>query len=224
MQPRLLDILVCPDCRQRLALEDAVRAYDDEIESALLMCPTGHAFPVVAGIPRLLGQNSGQDLDRVRDSFSREWTHHQLGDRTWYLDLETRVRTAFIEVLGMTPEGLLTKTVLDAGCGNGCQSVAFTEFVREVIAIDVSTGLEMGNQLRTRWPRGRADAVYFVQADICNPPVPSRSVDVVYSFGVLHHTPDTGGSFDALVPLLRPRGTLYIRVYHYERFGHRLFG
>ncbi len=218
MQPRLLDMLVCPDCRQRFALEDAVRADGDEIESAVLVCSTGHAFPVVDGIPRLLRQNSRQDLDRVRDSFSREWTHHQLGDRTWYLDLETRVRTAFVDVLGIAQEDLATKTVLDAGCGNGSQSVAFTEFVHEVIAIDLSTGLELGNQFRSRWQRGRADAVHFVQADVSHPPLPPRSVDVVYSFGVLHHTPDTRASFDALVPLLRPGGTCYVWVYRYEPF------
>lgn len=218
MRPQLLDMLACPQCRQPLALQPPVRGEHDEIESGTLLCARGHAFPIVAGIPRFVDEGSGVNVDRVRESFSREWRHHQVGDRTWYLDLETRVRTAFVEVLGIPRGELATRTVVDAGCGNGSQSVAFTEFVKDVIALDLSTGLELGYQFRKQWPGGRADGVHFVQADVARPPLPPRSVDVVYSFGVLHHTPDTRACFDALVPLLRPGGTCYVWVYRYEPF------
>ncbi len=218
MQARLLDMLVCTECQERLSLEEAAHDEHGEVESGRLVCLNEHAFPIVGGIPRMAQQGSGSKADPVHESFSREWRHHQLGDRTWYLDLQFRVRTAFIEVLGMPPEELATKTVLDAGCGNGSQSVAFTEFVNEVVALDISTGLELGYEFRRRWRHGRADAVHFVQADVARPPLPPRSVDVVYAFGVLHHTPDTLASFNALVPLLRPGGTCYIWLYRYEPF------
>jgi len=218
VQRRLLDKLVCPDCQGRFTLDEPVSGDLDEIESATLVCTADHAFPVVAGIPRLLTAGSGADLDRVRESFSREWAHHELGDRTWYVDLETRVRTTFVEALGIPPSELAAMTVLDAGCGNGSQSVAFTEFADEVIAVDLSTGLELGYEFRNQWPRGRRDAVHFMQADVTRPPLPPRSIDVLYSFGVLHHTPDTRASFEALVKLLRPGGTGYVWVYRYEPF------
>ncbi len=218
MLARLLDLLVCPQCQGGLALAEAVGDSRDEIESGRLDCPNKHRYAVAGGIPRLLPAGSDSRLDRVRESFSREWTNHELGMRTWYLDLDTRVRGTFVEALGIPAEDLATKRVLDAGCGNGTQSVAFTEFAAEVVALDLSTGLELGQAFRDRWPRGRRDAVHFVQGDVARPPLPPGSVDVVYSFGVLHHTPDTRASFSALVPLLRPGGTCYIWVYRYEPF------
>jgi SAM-dependent methyltransferase len=215
---RLLDLLVCPQCQGRLVLAEEVREGRDEVESGRLRCPDGHAYPVVGGIPRLLPSGSDSSVDRVRESFSREWTNHKLGMRTWYLDLDTRVRGTFVEALEIPAEELATKRVLDAGCGNGSQSVAFTEFAAEVVALDLSTGLALGHAFRDRWSRGRREAVHFVQGDVARPPLPPGSVDVVYSFGVLHHTPDTRTSFQALVPLLRPGGTFYVWVYRYEPF------
>jgi uncharacterized protein YbaR (Trm112 family) len=119
-------MLVGPECKGRFRLKRPVLGNGDEVESGTLACGSGHAFPVVGGVPRLLGARSRRDVDRARESFSREWTHHELGDRTWYEDLETRVRTTFIEVLGVPREELATKAIVDAGCGNGSQSVAFS--------------------------------------------------------------------------------------------------
>jgi arsenite methyltransferase len=52
-----------------------------------------------------------------------------------------------------------------------------------------------------------------VQGDVAHPPFRPGSFDVVFSEGVLHHTPSTKRSFDALVPLLVDGGELMIYVY-----------
>ena len=154
---------------------------------------------------------------RTGESFSSEWEHYDVGDKTWGMDLDHRVNTFFVEPLRLSPDELRGKVLLDAGCGNGSQSVAYTSLGLEVIAIDVSTGLEHGQAFRDSYPDARPDKVHFVQADLQRPPLAPSSVDIIHSAGVLHHTPSTEGTFRTLCPLLRPGGTFYVWVYKYER-------
>jgi SAM-dependent methyltransferase/uncharacterized protein YbaR (Trm112 family) len=241
MHLRLLQLLRCPDCQQGFSLSaGSGPPGSPEVRSGLLACPNQHRFPVVAGIPRIFPEALGlhqrelepslpalatvaapdraqaADIQRTRESFSREWANHRLGDRTWYLDLEARVQGVFLDALRIPPCELGHKTVLDAGCGNGSQSVAYGQHAAEVIAIDLSTGVELGQALLQRWPGARPDRVHFIQADLRKAPLPPGSVDIIHAAGVLHHTPDTYASFKALLPLLRPGGTFYVWVYRYE--------
>ena len=156
--------------------------------------------------------------ERTRASFSSEWEHHEVGDKTWGMELDYRVDTFFVSSLGIPVEEMPGKVVLDAGCGNGSQSVAYTAFGLEVIAIDLSSGLEHGQAFRHRYPNARPDHVHFIQADLQRPPLAPGSVDIIHSAGVLHHTPSTQRTFRALRPLLKPGGTFYVWLYKHERF------
>jgi ubiquinone/menaquinone biosynthesis C-methylase UbiE len=51
-------------------------------------------------------------------------------------------------------------------------------------------------------------------ADAENLPFPDGSFDVVYSFGVLHHTPNTQKSIDEVYRVLKPGGRIIIMLYH----------
>jgi SAM-dependent methyltransferase len=55
--------------------------------------------------------------------------------------------------------------------------------------------------------------VFIAQADIGQLPFRPGSFDVIFSIGVLHHTPDTRTYFQRLVPLLKPGGVIAIWVY-----------
>ncbi|MGH8246466.1 MAG: class I SAM-dependent methyltransferase, partial [Gammaproteobacteria bacterium] len=55
--------------------------------------------------------------------------------------------------------------------------------------------------------------VHLVQGDIMKPPFRPQSIDLIFSLGVLHHTPDTRRSFQALCKLLRPGGRISVWVY-----------
>jgi SAM-dependent methyltransferase len=58
------------------------------------------------------------------------------------------------------------------------------------------------------------DRVQFVETDLQRPGVRAASFDVVYSAGVLHHTPDPRASFASIARLARPGGVLVIGVYN----------
>ena len=81
--------------------------------------------------------------------------------------------------------------MLDAGCGNGSQSLAYGQHVTEVIAIDLSSGVELGQALLEQWPGARLDRIRFIQTDLRHAPLEAGSVDIIHAAGVLHHTPDT---------------------------------
>ncbi|MDQ4133761.1 MAG: methyltransferase domain-containing protein [Actinomycetota bacterium] len=246
MYPRLLDLLRCPECLSTLEVEPLTVTADGtgEISEGLLHCGT-HWYPIAGGVPRFLPgaleehwsklaphmtaslerrvtgdtqatKHSISGDPRTRENFSLEWEHHELGDRTWGIDLDARVEYFFVSALRIPREELSGKLVLDAGCGNGSQSVAYTKLGLEVVAVDLSTGVELGHAFRHRYPEGRADRVHFVQADLQSPPFPPATFDIIHSAGVLHHTPDTERTFRRLAVTLKNDGTFYIWLYKHE--------
>ena len=46
-----------------------------------------------------------------------------------------------------------------------------------------------------------------------NPPFKDNAFDLIYSSGVLHHTPDTKLAFDGLTKLVKDKGRIYIWLY-----------
>jgi SAM-dependent methyltransferase/uncharacterized protein YbaR (Trm112 family) len=220
----LLNVLRCPVCGGTLELAGGQSGSDGspapEVGDGTLHCSGGHSFPVVRGIPRMLTDGVPDPREspdgRTSETFSHEWSYYEPGDRTWGIDLEDRVRKYFLESVRIPRESLAGMRLLDAGCGNGSQSVAYTEFGLEVVAIDLSSGLEHGRSFAGIHPGARPDRVHFVQADLRQPPLAPASFDVIHSAGVLHHTPDTEYTFRRLCPLLRPGGTFYVWLYKYE--------
>jgi uncharacterized protein YbaR (Trm112 family)/SAM-dependent methyltransferase len=246
VRERFLDFLRCPDCKQNFELI-VFDSSDGEISEGVLHCENEHYFPIVGGIPRMLpsslkdnwaeiepkipqlvpapikklqenlkGKTRAYDT-RTKTNFSNEWDNHDIGGRTWTIELADRISWFFLNPIRIPKEELSGKIMLDAGCGNGSQSVAYTEFDLEVIAVDLSTGLEKGYAFRQKYEAAKPEKVHFVQADLQNPPLALDSFDIIHSAGVLHHTPNTERTFRVLRPLLKEGGTFYVWFYKYEK-------
>jgi SAM-dependent methyltransferase len=56
--------------------------------------------------------------------------------------------------------------------------------------------------------------VQFVETDLCRPGLRTGSFDIVYSSGVVHHTPDPRASFSRIAQLVRPGGIIVLGVYN----------
>jgi len=86
------------------------------------------------------------------------------------------------------------KWVLELGCGIGTDTIQFARVGVRVIAVDLSpTSLEIARKrAASHWEI--ANAVAFVEGDIerLEDAVKPAVFDLVYSFGVIHHTPDPG--------------------------------
>ena len=111
--------------------------------------------------------------------------------------------------------------ILEVGCGTGQMSLFLATADRVVVGADLTrASLELGADAAQRYG---LDKVRFVETDLRAPGLVPGAFDVVYSSGVLHHTPDPRASFAALAKLCRPGGIIVLGLYNvYARFPHRL--
>ena len=204
MKRRLLDWLRCPTCRGTLTLADA-RTQGDEIESGALRCECGRSYPVRNGIPRFVGS------DAYTESFSFEWHVHrrtQVDSANAGTAMAGLSARAFAGRVDFPLEELAGKLVLDVGCGSGRYAEVAAAHGAEVIGVDLSLAVDAARENLRHRPN-----VHLVQADVFALPFADAVFDLVYSFGVLHHTPDCERAFRQLPRVLRPGGTLAIFVY-----------
>jgi ubiquinone/menaquinone biosynthesis C-methylase UbiE len=112
--------------------------------------------------------------------------------------------------------GLAGKDVLEVGCGSGIAVQLFAEAGARVTAVDLTPWAVETTRARLA-AFGLAGEV--VEADGESLPFPDASFDVVFSWGVIHHTTDMDRALSQLVRVLRPGGTLVLMLYH----RHSLF-
>jgi SAM-dependent methyltransferase len=83
---------------------------------------------------------------------------------------------------------------------------------RVVVGADLSRpSLRLGAAAARRF---RTDRVLFVETDLHQPALSGGAFDVVYSSGVVHHTPNPRAAFARLARLARPGGTIVLGVYN----------
>jgi ubiquinone/menaquinone biosynthesis C-methylase UbiE len=105
------------------------------------------------------------------------------------------------------------KSVLEVGFGAG------TDFIQWLRAGARASGIDLTQQaldhLRNRIKIYGLPAPEFLQiADAENLPFESNSFDLGYSFGVLHHSPETQRALAELVRVVRPGGEIKIMLYN----------
>lgn len=103
------------------------------------------------------------------------------------------------------------KRVLEIGCGLGTDLLQFARHGAQVTGIDLSPKSVSLTQQRFAL-EGRSGT--FLVADAEALPFPEASFDVVYSFGVLHHTPDIEKAIAEIFRVLAPGGELILMLYH----------
>jgi SAM-dependent methyltransferase len=102
--------------------------------------------------------------------------------------------------------------IVEIGCGTGQMCLYLARADRLVIGADLTrASLLLGAGAARRF---RLDRVQFVEVDLMRPGLRAESFDIVYSSGVLHHTPDPRASFARVAQLARPGGIIVLGVYN----------
>jgi ubiquinone/menaquinone biosynthesis C-methylase UbiE len=103
------------------------------------------------------------------------------------------------------------KRLLEVGFGTGTDLLQFARGGAVVTGVDLTPrSIEIAR---------RRFEVYgftgeFITGDAENLSFPDASFDVVYSFGVLHHTPDTHRAVTEIHRVLKPGGRAIVMLYH----------
>jgi len=143
---------------------------------------------------------------RTQRSFGYQWTE--------FADMVDENRRHFLNyIYPVTPEFLKDKTGLDVACGFGRHIYYASEFgTRKMVGIDFSDAIWQAKLVNTG-----NNNISLVKGDIYNMPFKEESFDFAYSIGALHHLPEPEKGFQAILPLIKKGGAVFIWVYSKKR-------
>jgi ubiquinone/menaquinone biosynthesis C-methylase UbiE len=190
------ELLACPACRGEL--------------SANWSCVgCGARFDAADGIPnlRLRGDSRTETVRAFYDVAPFPGYPARDNLSTFHHRAE---RSRFAQLLDRAIPG--DARIAEVGCGTGQMSLYLARADRIVIAADLSrSSLLLGVGAARRFGIGR---VHFIETDLHQPALKSEAFDVVYSSGVLHHTPKPLAAFAHIARLARRGGIVIVGVYN----------
>jgi ubiquinone/menaquinone biosynthesis C-methylase UbiE len=157
--------------------------------------------PVVNNVLRLVKE------DAYSESFTFQWkkfSNTQV-DSVQNLDL---TRKEILNKIQVVPEKVKGKFILDVGVGVGRHAEHFCEAGAYVVGIDLSNSVEQAEYNLRKYKN-----VVLIQADLFNLPFKKACFDLVYSVGVLHHTPDWKKGLESIAPFVKNGGVLSAWLY-----------
>ena len=109
--------------------------------------------------------------------------------------------------------------VLEVGCGLGTDGAQFAKAGAKYTGIDLTdAAVELAKR---RFELFDLPGTFRV-ADAERLDFPDSSFDLVYSHGVLHHTPDTAAAIHEIHRVLRPGGKALVMLYHRDSYNYRV--
>jgi ubiquinone/menaquinone biosynthesis C-methylase UbiE len=169
--------------------------------------------------------------DAYKDEVQNQWNNNPCGSQyvkdapahtlDWYLEAERYRYGEYAPWMHETMEFARHsgEQVLEIGAGLGTDLAQFALHGAHVTDLDLSAGhlAHAQENFRLRGLNGR-----FVHHDAERIPFDDDTFDVVYSNGVIHHTPNTRQVVDEIYRVLKPGGKAIVMVYaenslHYWR-------
>jgi ubiquinone/menaquinone biosynthesis C-methylase UbiE len=162
-------------------------------------------------------------MSTLKDSVRQHWEEETCGTRygeagdrlAWFREL-SEVRYAlepYVAPFAGFPSAA-GKDVLEIGVGAGADFENWCRYARHATGVDLTDAAIALTDERLRLAGVDASRYTLRRSDAENLPFPDQSFDVVYSWGVLHHTPDTPAAFREACRVLRPGGRLAAMIYH----------
>lgn len=147
---------------------------------------------------------------------------HGRGSEDYFRELETqryRSHRHLPDWIGSMQPGA---SVLEVGCGIGLDSARMAQHGLVVTAVDLTV---VGAATANARAKENGFNAEYLSADAEHLPFPDATFDYVYSFGVMHHAPDTERCVEEAFRVLKPGGQALIMLYHrrsLNEFVHRL--
>jgi len=138
------------------------------------------------------------DKDFLTRDYFAEIRSHRYGSHPWIL----RNIESF---------DIKQKKVLEIGYGMGTDHLSLAKQGAITFGIDLTFG---NSQVASRAFELEGQSARLIIGDAEQLPYDDNSFDFVYSFGVIHHSPDTQKIISEIHRVLRPGGRCWITVYH----------
>lgn len=190
------ELLACPACAGTLAADWSC-------------CQCGTRYDVLDGIPALRLPSDGR-TEAVRRFYERA-PFPGYPPRDSLQALRARAgQSPFPRLIDRAIAG--DARIVEVGCGTGQMCLYLARAHRVIIGADLTrASLALGAGAARRFGLNH---VQFVETDLQRPGLRAGAFDVVYSSGVLHHTPNPRASFSRLAQLARPGGMIVLGVYN----------
>ena len=163
--------------------------------------------------------------EAYKDEAQRQWNNDPVGSQyvkgvdlhtlEWYLEAE---RYRYREYAPWMPEVMefdrhAGERVLEIGGGMGTDLAQFARHGAQVTDLDLSSG-HLALARESFALRGLSGE--FILRDAESLPFDDATFDLVYSNGVLHHTPNTSGAVQEVLRVLKPGGKAIVMMYAEE--------
>jgi ubiquinone/menaquinone biosynthesis C-methylase UbiE len=161
---------------------------------------------------------SGSVIDQVRAYWNRRpcnvrHSTSPVGSKEYFDEVEARKYFVEPHIPKFAEfERWRGKKVLEIGCGIGTDSINFARAGADLTVVDLSE--ESLDLCRTRFEvYGQTANFYLGDAEHLSEFVPVEKYDLIYSFGVIHHTPHPQRVFDELRAYCKPDTELRVMLY-----------
>ncbi|MER3546466.1 MAG: hypothetical protein C4338_02230 [Rhodanobacteraceae bacterium] len=147
---------------------------------------------------------------------------HGRGTDAYFADLEVQRFRSHRHLQGWIESMVPGRHVLEIGCGIGLDSARMARHGLRVTAVDLTV---VGPATAARRAQAHGLDARYLCADAEHLPFPDATFDYVYSFGVMHHAPDTARCIEEAFRVLQPGGQALIMLYHRRSLNeavHRL--
>src|SRR5438874_1199376 len=225
----MTSFLVCPQCRGPVVRE-----------RASFNCRScGKEYPVFEDVPQFdlpadatAGGDAGDgdksvagaSRDQRRSYWDSGWEARFRHDHAFLNDLRSRAdwesylerqivslgAHRHVSVVEAGRDAIRGRVLLDIGCGAGTSGAMFGYLGAHYIGVDHS---RRAATYTLRHLRAVGGDGFTVQGNAESLPIRDESVDVVYSNGVLHHTPNFLTAMDEAYRVLKPGGRAIIALY-----------
>ena len=166
------------------------------------------------------------------DNVQTYWNHRpcnlrhskeEVGTKKYFQEIEARkflVEPHLVDFAKFS--SMKGKRVLEIGCGLGACAINFARAGAQVTAVDLSQkSIDVAK--KNAESMGVGDKIEFYQGDAeqLSKFLPEGQYDLIFSFGVIHHTPHPDNVVEEAKKYLAPNGQFKVMVYY--RYSWKVF-